>query len=343
MKQMTCTRAAALVLLVTMGGCTMKKQEAPGLSGPSEFGTSISVALTPDILDQDGASQSVITVTARGPNGAPLANLPLRAEIIVDGTPVDFGRLSSRTVATLSDGRAVLTYTAPPAPPVAVDTLTVVDIAITPIGSDFNNSSTRTASLRLIPRGMILPPAGLVAAFAATPTAPTANQTVLFDASASQAPSNNPIATYAWDFGDGATSSGRTTTHQYAVAGTYVARLTIRDAAGRSAQASQSITVAPGASPIARFTFSPTQPLPNQAVHFNGVQSTPAPGRSMTGYAWDFGDGGPGATGVQASRTYTKEGTYTVTLTVTDDRGGTHSVAIQIPVKLPEVAGVIAR
>ena len=42
-------------------------------------------------LPQDGASQSLVTVTARDANAQPLRNVTLRAETRVDGTPVDFG------------------------------------------------------------------------------------------------------------------------------------------------------------------------------------------------------------------------------------------------------------
>lgn len=327
------TLALALTAIVA-SACTMKKQETPDLAGPSELGTSISISVTPDLLQQDGRSQSVITVTARGPNGQPLANVPLRAEILVAGTPTDFGSLSARNVVTDNAGRATLVYTAPPSLPISVDELTVVDIGVTPVGTDFNNSVTRFASLRLVPTGIIVPPANLRAAFTVTPAAPTANQRVLFDASTSQAPSNNPIARYIWDFGDGTTdtTTSRTTTHEYDSPGTYVATLRIEDALGRSATASQSVTVLPGANPTASFVFSPTNPSVGTAVNFNAAASQPAPGRQIVSYTWDFGDGTSSRTGPRVQHAYGAAATYAVTLTVRDDAGRTSSVSQTVTV-----------
>ena len=66
--------------------------------------------------------------------------------------------------------------------------------------------------------------------------------TCSFDASASSDPDGS-IATYAWDFGDGATASGVNVSHSYGAAGTYTARLTLIDNNG--ATASDSKAVAP--------------------------------------------------------------------------------------------------
>lgn len=332
MKHSFSRHAAALAIVLAAAGCTMKQQEAPAVSGPSEFGTAITVAVTPDILQQDGASQSVVTVTARGPNGNPLANVPLRAEILVGGTPVDFGSLSARQLVTGGDGRATLVYTAPlGASGIAVDTFTLVDIAVTPIGSDFSNSSTRFASLRLVPVGTVAPPAGLRPAFTFSPAAPIDNQDVLFDASTSFAPANNPIVEYRWNFGDGDTATGMTTVHDFGSAGTYVVTLTVVDPLGRTAQSSQSITVAPGAIPTAAFTSSPTAPVVGQVVNFNARGSTASPGRTITSYVWDFGDGTSGS-GAQTSHTYTRSGTFVVTLVVKDDSGKAATVTGQVAV-----------
>jgi PKD repeat protein len=60
------------------------------------------------------------------------------------------------------------------------------------------------------------------------------------------------------------------------------------------------------------------------ACTFDASAST-APGSSITSYAWDFGDGTTG-TGESASNTFAAEGSYQVTLTVTDGNGQTDAV-----------------
>jgi chitodextrinase len=336
MSQFILRRGVLLALVTVATACTMKKEEAPGFSGPSEFGTSITVAITPDTLTQDGVSQSIVTITARGTNGETLANVPLRAEIRVDNIPTDFGSLSARNLVTGPDGRATLVYTAPPGPSgLTVDTFTIVDIAVTPIGNNFANAATRRASLRLVPRGTIVVPSNLQPAFTFTPTAPDERQAVLFDASLSTAPPNNPIVSYTWDFDDGTTASGRTVGHAFNAADTYIVTLTVADALGRAAQTSQTLTVKPSAAPSANFVFSPAEPTAGSLVTFNGLTSTAAAGRRIVSYSWDFGDPNdrtPGS-GPQTQHRYATAGGYNVTLTVTDDLGRTSSLALTVDVK----------
>jgi PKD repeat protein len=315
----------ALAISAVAAGCTMKSQEAPPLTGPSELGLSITVSVDPDLLVLDGSSQSRVTITVRDANGRPPSKrISLLSEILVDGVHTDFGSLSQRNLVTdLATGEATLMYTAPAAPAgPSVDLRTTVNIAVTPLGKDFGNSTTRLATIRLIPSGIVVPPDGLQPKFTFAPSAPTDNQNVLFDASTSTAPSNNPIVSYSWSFGDGATGSGRTATHSFNMPGTYIVTLTIVDQFNRTASTSQTIDVAGGAAPTAAFVTSPTAPRVGENVNFNASTSRPATGRTIRSYDWDFGDGTQKTTtGPTTAHDYQTAGAFTVTLVVTDDVG----------------------
>ena len=97
----------------------------------------------------------------------------------------------------------------------------------------------------------------------------------------------------------------------------------------------QSVTlfvVPPGTSanqpPVASVSASPTSGIAPLAVSFDGTASHDPDG-SIASYAWTFGDGASG-TGATASHTYTSPGSYTATLTVTDDRGAAASTTVGI-------------
>ena len=305
-----------------VAGCTVEKQEVPALGGPSELSTAISVSVTPDVLSQDGASQSLVTITARDANGQPLRSLSLRAEIAVNGILSDFGTLSARNVVTDANGRATFIYTAPAPPAVAVDSGTVVQIQVIPSGNDFGNATPRFASIRLVPPGVIGAPNDLVAIFTSTPNAPTEDATVLFDASNS-VPANpsTTIVSYEWNFGDGDTASGRQVTHQFDP-GSHTVRLTIRDATNRTGTSSAVINVTPTADPTPTFVFSPNPARLNEPVHFDASTSIAATGHRIVSYTWNFGDGAVRTTSdPRTSYVYTIGRTYVVQLTVTDDTG----------------------
>jgi PKD repeat protein len=81
--------------------------------------------------------------------------------------------------------------------------------------------------------------------------------------------------------------------------------------------------------PMARFTAT-SETLTGT---FDATGATDADG-TLAGYAWNFGDGTSG-TGATASHTYGAAGTYLVTLTVTDNRGGTSTASRLVTVAIP--------
>ena len=86
--------------------------------------------------------------------------------------------------------------------------------------------------------------------------------------------------------------------------------------------------------PSARFTAQPTEGRAPHDVLFDASASTDPEGAALA-YDWDFGDGGPGSRAQRPEHRFAAAGTFPVTLTVTDDRGGEASSTQMIRVDDP--------
>jgi chitinase len=169
-----------------------------------------------------------------------------------------------------------------------------------------------------------------VASFTLSPTNPLIGETVTLDGSSSSDPDGN-IVSYQWDFGDGNTGSGPTTTHVYSTIGNYTVTLTVTDNDGLFDNDRKHVLVRKN--PIASFTFSPANPLVGETVTFDAAASTPE-GGAIISYKWDFGDTTQTTRNdATVTHVFSAKGTYVVTLTVTDDEGLTGTMTKQIPVE----------
>jgi PKD repeat protein len=324
-------RVLALAAVIALSGCSLDNQGAPPLAGPSELGLSLEITATPDVITQDGQSQAVVQVVARDANSRPVSGLSMRVDTSVDGQLADFGRLSTHTASTGSDGTVNVTYVAPAAPPPTATSDTTVNVVVTPIGSNYANALPRTVAIHLMRPGSIVAIGDLAPDFFFSPSAPKEEDEVLFDASIT--PNAGNIVSYKWDFGDGETGFGMRITHSYVVAATYKVILTVTNDHGVSASSSpKDVTVGAADKPSLTFTVSPAAPFIGQDVFFNAAETTVATGRTIRSYDWDFGDGSPHASGVSPSHRYVVEGSYVVTLTLTDDTGRTTAASQTVKV-----------
>ena len=139
---------------------------------------------------------------------------------------------------------------------------------------------------------------------------------VAFDASNSSDPDGDRLS-YAWDFGDGQSASGRVVVHQYPGPGTYAAELQVLDSSGQVGNgATQGFDVMVKRPPAAA-AGDDIVVAPGQPVAFDGSGSLQGE-RPIARHLWDFYDGSQG-TGASAEHVFAGPGRYIVTLTVEDD------------------------
>jgi gliding motility-associated-like protein len=99
---------------------------------------------------------------------------------------------------------------------------------------------------------------------------------------------NDPVQSYAWNFGDGGTSNAATPTHPYTTTGKFTLALSVTTTQGCTANISIPNAVKVGTPPTPNFTTTPPPPLTicaSDSVQFLNNSST------ADKFIWSFGDG----------------------------------------------------
>lgn len=132
------------------------------------------------------------------------------------------------------------------------------------------------------------------------------------------------IVDYSVDYGDGTVVSGVNSQHQYVADGTY----TVTDNRGAASSESRTVSVARPVNidPSAVFSVG----CWGLECDVDASASTDSDG-NIVAYDWDFGDSSTGS-GPTASHVFAIGGTYSVSVTVTDDRGGVDTATQEVVV-----------
>jgi gliding motility-associated-like protein len=139
--------------------------------------------------------------------------------------------------------------------------------------------------------------------------------------------SSDPIVQRIWYFGDGDTASKDIVQHVYKDSGHYVVTLVEQTSKGCVDTATQSIYI----SPLPIVQFFANGHCEGQEIEF--TDSSWVPNGAITGWNWDFGDGGVTAsTTPYINHTYPDTGTYNVVLTVTASTGCSTSKTMKLSI-----------
>ena len=198
----------------------------------------------------------------------------------------------------------------------------VGNYTVTLTATNIGGTSTKST---VTPIAVTLPPAP-VANFSVSPAAGTAPLSVRFVNL-----SKGKVDSWAWDFGDGNTSTQVSPTHVYTRVGNYTVTLSATNPGGISTQASVTpIAVSAPPAPVANFGVTPAKgyaPL--------SVRSVNTTSGKVDSWAWDFGDG-TSSTEKAPTHLYAAPGSYSVKLTATNLGGSSVKVAAApIVVSLP--------
>ncbi len=123
------------------------------------------------------------------------------------------------------------------------------------------------------------------------------------------------VSTYAWDFGDGGTSTLQNPSHQYTTAGVYSVRLTVDGPDGSNSTLKTNFITVLVPPPTADFSADPVTGVDPLQVTFTNSSTG-----QIDKYLWDFGDGN-GSEEQNPVHTYQNPGTYSVSLTVSGPGG----------------------
>jgi len=149
---------------------------------------------------------------------------------------------------------------------------------------------------------------------------------VLINGVASPGHKDAKITRIHWDWGDGFSEDHWfPASHTYSMPGTYVVTVTSYQSDGLTATKTLTVKVEAGNNPpVADFSYIPLNPLAGDSVSF--ADQSYDPDGNVVFWRWDFGDG---TTSYERNprHVFSSPGTYTVTLTVKDDRGAEKSIS----------------
>jgi PKD repeat protein len=138
------------------------------------------------------------------------------------------------------------------------------------------------------------------------------------------------VVDWLWNFGDGATSTHQHPGHQYTTTGIYTLRLTVTDDMDATHTLTHDITIR-NVPPTASFTTLPSSPITvNQIITFNSTSIDPD--GTIINWTWNLEENIT-TYGETITHTYTQDGIFNISLTVTDNNGDTDTTTLPLTIQ----------
>jgi len=190
---------------------------------------------------------------------------------------------------------------------------------ISAVDTSRNEGNTSNITYGFLPPQNILP-----IAEAGEPRFGWMQETLLFDASESY-DIDGTIGGYRWDFqNDGVFdtiwSSSPFATYCYSNAGTYTVKLEVKDNNNAITSDTTTVVIAGSFAPPTVDIGGPYRGYAGRSLFFDASNRTHS-NYTIVLYHWDFGDNTTGS-GRTIAHTYVRNGTYNLTLTITDSHNG---------------------
>lgn len=213
------------------------------------------------------------------------------------------------TTSTLQNPPS-LVYTA-----TGIDSTYTVELVIT-AANGCQDSTTQTVVVHANPGAIFIP----------------GNDTVCSGTAITFANSSTGASSYLWSFGDATTSTAVNPSHTYPGPNDYTVQLIASTVFGCADTTTQLVVV--DSVPTANFTNT------TECFGF-ATQFTNTSLGSIVNWNWNFGDGSPADVVPNPSHSYPVNGTYNVTLVVTNSFGCTHQIIQPVIVNPVPIAGFI--
>ncbi len=282
------------------GGLSTEQNPSHTYTASGVYSVSLTVETT---AGTDKVTKAQYITVEQGPDaafsGAPLSG-PAPLSVVFTDESIPGTQAITRRQWDFGDGGLLSTLTNPSRVYTKPGTYDVSLRVTTPAGTD-----------TLLKPGYITVTPGV--AFSAAPSVGKGALSVQF--TDQSALGNFAASAYAWNFGDGGSSTEPSPSHTYGTPGVYDVSLAVTTALGESVSMRAGLITV---NPDAEFSAAPANGSPPLNVAF---KDTTAPGAmTITGWKWSFGDGAS-STEQNPSHAYTVPGRYTVALQTTTAGG----------------------